>query len=106
MFGIEDDENFGLLNKVSSILQPNYKTSKNAIPSQLNVGSQTIKNENSFIKENKNKFRLDLNTINDAAFPNNLSKIEITNHGNDNLLSTERFLTLSDKRAINKRGFP
>ena len=97
MFGIENDDNFGLINKVSKIFNKGGKSTNRTLSSQFEGEQSILKDEVSIMKKS-GKFKLDLKMFNDAAFPNNLSKIEITNVGNDNILSTERYSTISEKK--------
>ena len=97
MFGIENDDYFGLINKVSKIINKGGKSTNRTLSSQFEGEQSILKDEVSIMKKS-GKFKLDLKMLNDAAFPNNLSKIEITNVGNDNILSTERYSTISEKK--------
>lgn len=89
MFGLEDDENIGLLNKVSQVMNSNINLSKKNI-------SNIYEEKKGFPDNNASFFKggcitpLAGGSRNESFLLKDLSKIELNKSGNDNLISTER----------------
>lgn len=88
MFGLEDDENLGLLNKVSQVMSSNINISKKNI-SNLYENKKELENNASFFKGGC-ATPLGGGSRNEGFFLKDLSKIELNKSATDNLISTER----------------
>jgi hypothetical protein len=96
IFGIEDEENFGLINKMSQILTNNKKN--DFVNSQKLLLNETIG-----VKE-VNRSHFVNKSDNETLFPINLSNIEINKSSNENFLSTDRGKMNFDKKLQVLKG--
>jgi len=90
MFGLEDDENIGLLNKVSQVMSSNIDLSRK------NVSQAGDDRKHSGLDNNASFFKggcltpVRGNSKSDCLLLKDISKIELVRSGTDNLISTER----------------
>jgi hypothetical protein len=96
IFGIDDDENFGLINKMNKVLTNNKKN-------DFNNQSKLLLNDSLSMKEvNRSNFLS--KAENDSIFPVNLSNIEMNKSSNENILSTDRGRIMLDKKLHVLKG--
>jgi hypothetical protein len=88
-FGLEDDENLGLLNKVSQVMESHMSISKKNISHLYEDKKGNSENNVSFFKGGQ-LTPLGGGSKNDAFILKDLSKIELDRSGTGNLISTER----------------
>lgn len=91
MFGLEDDENIGLLKKVSQVMSSNMNVSKKNV-SQMGEDRKGVSENNASFFKGGCLTPLGGNSRSEGLFLKDLSKIELVKSGTDNLISTERGL--------------
>ena len=93
IFGIDEEENFGLINKMTQVLTNTKK--KDLIGySHPDILGKTEVNRMNLMNKNEN----------DTFMPLNLSNIEINKSSNENFLSTERGRTVFEKKLQVLKG--
>lgn len=103
-FGLEDDENIGLLNKVSQVMGSHINVSKKNVSALLEDKKGASDNNASFFKGGCST-PLNGTSRNEVLFLKDLSKIELDRSGTGNLMSTERAGVFGEKDlAILKGG--
>lgn len=103
MFGLEDDENIGLLNKVSQVMGSHLNVSKKNISQTLEERKPIPENNASFFKGGCST-PLGGASRNDVLFLKDLSKIELDRSGTGNLMSTDRAGVFGDKEPRVLKG--
>lgn len=89
MFGLEDDENIGLLNKVSQVMRSNIDVSRKNV-SQIDDEKRNLPENNASFFKGGCMTPVNGNSKSDVLLLKDISKIEFVKSGTDNLISTER----------------
>jgi hypothetical protein len=95
MFGLEDDENLGLLNKVSQVMSSNIDVSRKNV-SHLQEEKRNLPENNVSFFKGGCLTPVNGNSKSDVLLLKDISKIELVKSGTDNLISTERAPAFGD----------